>query len=169
MCFSVTVLAHKSFVPTRTDDFDTPHYGEPRRRDYGRGRDAGYHGGGFLGGDWPGGWRYLDPYRGQSGPMWGPPSHDFIPRDTDDAPPVSYRGLGPKNYRRSNERIREDVCELLTLDDFIDASDVEIVVNEGVVVLSGTVRDRTAKRRAEAIAESVRGVIDVQNNLRLTI
>jgi hypothetical protein len=35
------------------------------------------------------------------------------------------------------------------------------------VTLSGTVRDRNEKRRAEDIAESVQGVSHVQNNLRV--
>jgi hypothetical protein len=35
--------------------------------------------------------------------------------------PISFRGRGPKDYRRP-ERIREDVCELLTDDPRIDAS-----------------------------------------------
>ena len=148
-------------MPSRMDDYDTPHYGEPRRHDYRRGRDAGYRGGGYLGGGWAGGERYPDPYGGQSGTMWGPPDRDFFG-------PVSYRGRGPKNYRRSDERIREDVCERLTFDDQVDASEVEVNVKEGTVMLTGAVGDRLTKRRAEAVAESVSGVKDVQNNLRLT-
>ncbi|HUJ13883.1 MAG TPA: BON domain-containing protein [Thermoanaerobaculia bacterium] len=79
----------------------------------------------------------------------------------------SYRGAGPKNYRRSDERIREDVCERLTDDHYIDATDIEVNVNGGVVTLSGSVDDRMAKRRAEDVAESVRGVEDVQNQIRV--
>ena len=79
----------------------------------------------------------------------------------------SYRGLGPKNYRRSDERIREDVCERLTLDHYVDASDIEVEVREGVVMLSGSVEDRRTKRRAEDVAESVNGVRDVQNQIRV--
>jgi hypothetical protein len=79
----------------------------------------------------------------------------------------SYRGRGPKNYQRSDERIREDVCERLTMDHDVDASDIEVTVEGGVVTLSGTVRERYAKRTAEDICESVRGVKDVQNDLRV--
>lgn len=79
----------------------------------------------------------------------------------------SYRGRGPKNYRRSDEAIREDVCERLTMDHDIDASEVEVNVQDGVVTFSGSVSDRQAKRLAEDIAESVRGVTDVQNELRV--
>lgn len=80
----------------------------------------------------------------------------------------SYRGRGPKNYQRSDDRIREDVCERLTMDHDVDASEIEVSVSEAVVTLNGTVHQRHAKRIAEDICESVRGVKDVQNNLRVT-
>ena len=79
----------------------------------------------------------------------------------------SFRGRGPKNYQRSDERIREDVCERLTYVERVDASEVEVDVREGVVRLSGTVDDRYAKRLAEDIAESVRGARDVENQIRI--
>ena len=79
----------------------------------------------------------------------------------------SYRGRGPKNYQRADERIREDVCERLTMDHDVDATDIEVTVRDGVVTLDGTVNERHAKRIAEDICESVRGVKDVQNNLRV--
>lgn len=79
----------------------------------------------------------------------------------------SYRGRGPKNYQRSDERIREDVCERLTMDHDVDASDIEVTVRDGVVTLDGTVNERHAKRIAEDVCESVRGVRDVQNQLRV--
>ena len=149
------------------DDYDEPHRGRPQWRDYGHG-DAGYRGGGFLGGDWAGGRRLPDPSLGQSGSMWGPPDRDFFPRRPADDEPHTHRGRGPRNYRRSDERIREDVCDRLTLDDRVDASDIEVTVADTVVTLSGTVGDRDMKRRAERIAESVTGVNDVLNTLRIS-
>ena len=79
----------------------------------------------------------------------------------------SYRGRGPKNYQRSDARIHEDVCERLSMDHEVDASEIEVSVSEGVVVLNGTVSDRRSKRIAEDIADSVHGVKDVQNNIRV--
>jgi osmotically-inducible protein OsmY len=79
-----------------------------------------------------------------------------------------HRGRGPKNYARSDERIREDVNDRLTEDVWIDASEVEVAVEAGEVTLSGTVEDRRAKRRAEDCADGVSGVKHVQNNLRYT-
>ncbi|KAA0595804.1 hypothetical protein J2848_002993 [Azospirillum lipoferum] len=84
------------------------------------------------------------------------------------SPQARYRGVGPRNYRRSDERILEDINERLTDDHQIDASDIGVRVEGGEVTLSGTVTDRAARRRAEDIAESVPGVGHVQNDLRVT-
>ena len=78
-----------------------------------------------------------------------------------------YRGRGPKNYRRSDDRIREEINDRLTDNDWLDASDVDVSVVSGEVILSGTVDSRYSKRLAEDIAESVTGVSNVQNNLRV--
>jgi osmotically-inducible protein OsmY len=78
-----------------------------------------------------------------------------------------YRGRGPKNYRRSDDRVREEINDRLTDNDWLDASDIEVSVVSGEVVLTGTVDSRYSKRLAEDIAESVTGVSNVQNNLRV--
>jgi hypothetical protein len=75
-------------------------------------------------------------------------------------------GKGPKGYVRSDERIREDVCDRLSEDDEVDASDITVQVKGGEVTLEGTVPDRHSKHRAEDIADSVNGVRDVTNRLR---
>jgi osmotically-inducible protein OsmY len=78
-----------------------------------------------------------------------------------------FSGRGPKGYQRSDERIREEVCDRLMADDWIDASDIEVTVEQGEVKLAGIVRDRQAKRRAEDVAEDVMGVRDVMNEVRV--
>ena len=80
---------------------------------------------------------------------------------------TSNRGRGPKGYERADERIREDVCERLTDDPHIDASEIEVTVANGEVTLSGTLRSRNAKRRSEYVAEQSRGVKDVHNLIRV--
>lgn len=77
------------------------------------------------------------------------------------------RALGPKDYRRSDERIREDVSDLLMADPYLDASDIEVRVENAEVTLSGTVASRAEKRLAEYEAEQVAGVVDVHNLLRI--
>lgn len=79
----------------------------------------------------------------------------------------SFRGRGPQGYTRSDDRIREEICDVLTDDDAIDATNIEVRVSKGEVTLAGTVSDRQSKRCAEDIAEAVGGVRNVQNELRV--
>lgn len=76
-------------------------------------------------------------------------------------------GRGPKGYRRSSERIREEVSDRLMTHPDIDASDIEVRVGDGIVTLTGTVEDRHEKRLAEYIAEDALGVDDVDNQLKV--
>jgi osmotically-inducible protein OsmY len=78
-----------------------------------------------------------------------------------------YRGKGPKNYSRSDERIKDDVNDRLSDDPFIDASEIDVTVSSGEVTLTGTVEHRSAKRRAEDLAEAVSGVKNVENRIRV--
>lgn len=78
-----------------------------------------------------------------------------------------HRGKGPKGYQRSEGRIMEDVCDRLTDDHYVDASDIEVQVKGNDVVLTGTVSDRDQKRRAEDIVETVSGVQNVENRIRV--
>lgn len=95
---------------------------------------------------------------------------DSVDRDEEDMRRFrmgEHRGRGPKNYVRSDDRIREDVSDRLSDDSWLDASDIEVTVASCEVTLSGLVRTRDDKRRAEDIAERVGGVRHVQNNLRV--
>jgi osmotically-inducible protein OsmY len=80
----------------------------------------------------------------------------------------SYRGHGPANYTRTDERIREDASERLTDDWSVDARKIEVKVSSGEITLDGTVASRDQKRRAEDLVEDVSGVKHVQNNLRVS-
>jgi osmotically-inducible protein OsmY len=80
---------------------------------------------------------------------------------------VGYAGRGPRGYRRGNERIREDICERLTEDPRIDASDVEVQVANAEVTLSGSVRTRDEKHFTENVIERIMGVRAVNNNLKV--
>lgn len=78
-----------------------------------------------------------------------------------------YTGVGPRGYRRSDDRIREDVSELLARHGRLDASDIDVAVADGEVTLSGSVDSRWAKREAEDVADEASGVHDVHNRLRV--
>jgi hypothetical protein len=75
-----------------------------------------------------------------------------------DAP---YRGVGPKGYRRSDSRVREQVCERLLLDPYLDASRIAVRVTKGRVSLSGRVATERMRSAAIAAAESIgAGAVD---------
>ncbi|MCA8180591.1 BON domain-containing protein [Burkholderia vietnamiensis] len=74
---------------------------------------------------------------------------------------------GPKGYTRSDERIREDVCERLARALEIDVSDVSVEVRDGCVVLEGTVPTRWMKHDIEDLSDDCMGVRDVENRVRV--
>ncbi len=79
----------------------------------------------------------------------------------------NYRGRGPKNYQRLDARIHEEICERLSDDAAVDASEIDVRVKDGVVHLEGSVESRRMKHRAEDIVADCSGVKDIEN--RLTI
>lgn len=122
---------------------------------------VGAYGGGSYGGGY--GMQYPGTrQRGFAGQ--GFPAEDMGYRNRD----VGFRGRAPKGYERSDERIREDVCECLTQDPRIDAAEISVTVKSGVVTLEGSVDDRSQKYRVEDIADNVSGVKDVQNRLNVS-
>ena len=156
-------------------------YDQRRGGGFGGREDMGYRGGGYSGagdttgyGGGPSGYGAGD-YRqgrgmdggvyagtgGQSGSQAGEPE----PWRRGRGP---HAGKGPAGFQRSDERIKEAVCEALADHDDIDASNIDVAVKGGEVTLSGTVDDRRTKRLAEECVECVRGVKDVQNQLRLS-
>jgi|GEM_PF-5811661 len=78
-----------------------------------------------------------------------------------------FRGRGPKGYQRSDDRIKEEINDRLTDDGELDASEIEVTVEKGEVTLSGSVSERSDKRRAEDIVESISGVNNVENRIRV--
>jgi BON domain len=78
-----------------------------------------------------------------------------------------HSGRGPQGYQRSDARIEEDVCEHLTHHGMLDATGIQVRVENGEVTLTGTVESRQAKRLAEDILDSISGVRDIHNQLRV--
>jgi osmotically-inducible protein OsmY len=76
-----------------------------------------------------------------------------------------HRGVGPRGYTRSPGRIYEDICDRLTDDPFIDASDIDVAVGTAGVVLAGSVATEDMLQRAETRAREVTGVVRLQNRL----
>lgn len=132
------------------DDYRSSGYG--RRDDYGRQTSRDDYGRGNYG-------------QGR-GTGFGDPN-PYVQAATDGETQGAHRGRGPKDYKRSDDRIREDVNDRLTDDAHIDASGIQVSVKDGEVTLTGTVENRFAKRHAEDLAERISGAKHVQNNLRV--
>lgn len=83
------------------------------------------------------------------------------------------RGRGPQSAARpdqggsEDQRIRAEVMQRLAEDWYVDASGIEVAVEDGVVTLTGEVENRPEKRLAEDCADDVAGVRDVVNTLRI--
>lgn len=90
-------------------------------------------------------------------------AHDAWSRS---APRGPHWGKSPRGYQRSDERIREDVCDRL-MHGHVDPSGVTVRVQDGDVTLEGHVTSREEKRLVEEIAEEVLGVKDVENRLKV--
>lgn len=112
------------------------------------GRDEAYHSGERTG-----------PEAGyEAGPEGG-----FRPRSQHNKPA---RPMPPKGYKRSDERILEDVCERLSRSG-LDIRNVSVSVKDGYVSLGGEVTDRHMKHAVEDVAASCGGVDDVDNGLKV--
>jgi osmotically-inducible protein OsmY len=68
-----------------------------------------------------------------------------------------------------DERIRKNLNNRLADDTDLDASDIEVGVDNSVVTLRGSVDSLWDKRRAEDIAKSIHGVRSVNNKLRASM
>ncbi|HKU37134.1 MAG TPA: BON domain-containing protein, partial [Polyangiales bacterium] len=134
---------------SRSSSYEDP-YDSPRQRS---GYDLGGRGyGGRSSGNWPEqGFEHQRSGQGQGEFGYG----------------RRQQARGPKGYKRSDDRIREDVCDRLSQSWDLDASEVEVTVSNGEVTLTGTINDRDQKFRAESIADAVGGVNEVHNQLRV--
>lgn len=79
----------------------------------------------------------------------------------------TFGGIGPKGYTRSDDRIEEEVCEILARDRDIDASSIYVGVENGIVKLTGSVRNRQEKFAIEDAVENVSGIKEVKNDIKV--
>ncbi|MDF3064935.1 MAG: transport-associated protein [Polyangiaceae bacterium] len=95
------------------------------------------------------------------------PATSSYGRETSSRGLGGHSGRGPKGYTRTDERIREDVCDRLSWNDEVDATDISVRVEKGEVTLEGSVETRHMKRLATDLVEDVPGVLDVHNTIRV--
>jgi osmotically-inducible protein OsmY len=137
---------------------------EETRRSFGRGREVNGMGrGAYADGD-AGGWGM---YEEQQRQMHSIQDRNRSRSQADQDQRGQHYGKGPKGYKRSDERIRDDVNEALYLHDEIDASEIEVDVQNGEVTLRGMINSRHTKRMAEEAIEYLSGVKEVHNQLRV--
>jgi hypothetical protein len=80
---------------------------------------------------------------------------------------TTYIGLGPRGNVRSDERIREEICDELTRRPDMDPRWIEVRVEDGEVTLEGTVEDRITRAAIDEVATNCAGVRQVFNRLRV--
>jgi osmotically-inducible protein OsmY len=82
-------------------------------------------------------------------------------------PGGSHTGQGPRFHRRSDDKIHEEIWELLSNSADLDASEIELHVESGEVTLTGRVDSRDARWLTEDLVNSVAGVREVNNRLKV--
>jgi hypothetical protein len=85
---------------------------------------------------------------------------------TREPPPLNTRRMA-RMYQRTDERIRDDVCERLAHSNAVDATNVSVEVRDSVVTLEGSVPERPMRYALEDIAARCMGVVDVDNRVRV--
>ena len=70
-----------------------------------------------------------------------------------------------KPFVRLDSQIRGDVISALVADPVTESFEITVTVDAGIVTLSGQVDSYTEKSVAEEVAQGVKGVIDVKNEL----
>lgn len=128
--------------PHSASEFETPLGGSP------------YSGGVFTTGSFGGGAEFYSVTGMYENPLL---EHKHAP----------HRGKGPKGYKRSDDRIQEEICERLTHHPLIDASLIDVTVADREVTLTGEVDDRRMRHLAEDIVDEVSGVGEIHNQLRV--
>jgi len=126
--------------------------------------------GGFFAGQQYGGGGYYAQPRGAYGRETSGRSSDYSSEgwygESSGTSQRPFANRGPKGYKRSDERIQDDVNDALS-EGTIDASEITVKVQNGEVTLTGSVPDRHTKFMAESLAENVLGVGDVANQLKV--
>lgn len=79
----------------------------------------------------------------------------------------SHRGRGPRNYRRSDESITDELIDRFTDHPDLDATQILLQVEDGEVTLTGEVPERRMKHLAEDIAAELRGITELHNRIRV--
>lgn len=87
-------------------------------------------------------------------------------RDIDDAPVMDAPAMdAPRARARPDDRLREAVADRLDAEGRLDANQVLVTAEDGVVTLTGEVHEAWMRDCAEDIARTVTGVREVRNTV----
>lgn len=70
---------------------------------------------------------------------------------------------------RLDEEIEDDIEAALEDDPRVNAMNISIIVENNIAILNGTVNSIRAKNRAQQIAEMIKGVLYVKNNIKVRL
>jgi osmotically-inducible protein OsmY len=76
-------------------------------------------------------------------------------------------GRVKRGHRRPDETLAQEIREILTHDPELNATEIEVEVEGGAVTLTGVVDGSDAKLLAEELVETLAGVREVHNRLRV--
>lgn len=79
----------------------------------------------------------------------------------------NYSGIGPKGWKLSDKKLKERVSEVLLHSHEVDASQLEVSVEDHVVYLKGQIKSKGMRRVAEDLVGSIPGVEDVFTQLKI--
>lgn len=128
--------------------------------DYREGLGGEAYAGGMSGADY-------ERSHGARGGDFGGDDRSWMDRREEQGRPLAgpHGGRGPKGWSRTDERLREAVCEAMMHDRLLDARGIEVQVEDRTVILAGHVGGASDITLAEMIARRVAGVSDVQSTL----
>lgn len=79
----------------------------------------------------------------------------------------NFSGRGPRGYKRSDEKLLDQVCLVLQRTPSVDASDLEVSVEDGCAYLKGTLPNRGMRYLAEDLVDSIPGIVDVFTQIKI--
>jgi osmotically-inducible protein OsmY len=134
--------------PDEGSDEDAPHYGDWQRHSSGTTSGArGQEGLGFPGEK-----------------TWG---EEQYRAERQEEQGRRQTGRVKRGHRRPDESLAREIHEILVKDPELNATEIEVAVEGGAVTLTGEVESSGAKLLAEELVESLLGVREVHNRLRV--
>ncbi len=82
--------------------------------------------------------------------------------------PLDAEGIGPQDYTRTGQEVADDIQERLARHPDIHVRRLQVLVQEGVVTLTGQARDSHSKQAVADLIGELPGVRRVENQLQIT-